>query len=107
LTVQSASWAWGILSRRKRRLRTARGRHAGSYVSTSGLAGNFEGDVTVSGTLSVSSKEFKIDDPLDPGNKYLVHASVESSEMMNIYNGNVTTDELGWPRSASPTGSRL
>ncbi len=40
-------------------------------------------------------KEFKIDHPLDPANKYLVHASVESSEMMNIYSGNVTTDEFG------------
>jgi hypothetical protein len=40
-------------------------------------------------------KDFKIDHPLDPANKYLVHTSVESSEMMNIYSGNVTTDELG------------
>jgi hypothetical protein len=37
----------------------------------------------------------RIDNPVDPGNKYLVHSSVESSEMMNIYSGNVTTDELG------------
>jgi hypothetical protein len=36
-------------------------------------------------------KNFKIDHPLDP-NKYLVHASVESPNMMNIYNGNVTLD---------------
>ena len=40
-------------------------------------------------------KDFKIDHPLDPANKYLLHASVESSEMMNIYTGNVTTDGQG------------
>jgi hypothetical protein len=60
-----------------------------------GLAGDFEGDVFVDGTLSANTKEFKIDHPLDPANEYLVHASVESSEMMNIYSGNVTTDEFG------------
>jgi trimeric autotransporter adhesin len=62
---------------------------------TVGLAADFEGDVFVDGTISANLKEFKIDHPLDPANKYLVHASVESSEMMNIYSGNVTTDELG------------
>jgi hypothetical protein len=61
----------------------------------SGPAGNFTGDVTVSGTLTASTKDFKIDHPLDPANKYLVHASVESSEMMNIYTGNVITDAQG------------
>ena len=61
----------------------------------SGYAGDFSGDVKVSGTLSASSKNFKIDHPLDPANKYLVHSSVESSEMMNIYTGNVTTDAQG------------
>ena len=58
-------------------------------------AGQFNGDVYVTGGLSAATKNFKIDHPLDPANKYLVHASVESSEMMNIYSGNVVTDELG------------
>jgi hypothetical protein len=40
-------------------------------------------------------KDFKIDDPLDPANKYLYHTSVESPDMMDIYNGNVTTDANG------------
>jgi hypothetical protein len=44
---------------------------------------------------SSATKSLKIDHPLDPANKYLVHASVESSEMMNIYTGNVTTDAQG------------
>ena len=38
---------------------------------------------------------FKIDHPLDPENKYLYHSFVESPDMMNIYNGNITTDAEG------------
>ena len=51
--------------------------------------------VDVNGTLFADVKDFKIDHPSDPANKYLQHTSVESSEMMNIYSGNVITDELG------------
>jgi hypothetical protein len=36
-----------------------------------------------------------MDDPLDPANRYFSHASVESSEMKNIYDGKVTTDAQG------------
>ena len=67
-----------------------------------GFAAELNGDVIVFGTLTASSKDFKIDHPADPANKYLVHASVESSEMMNIYSGNVTTDELGLATVALP-----
>jgi hypothetical protein len=56
----------------------------------------FEGDVLVENDLEVNgSKNFRIDHPLDPANKYLVHASIESSEVLNQYSGNITTDELG------------
>ena len=58
-------------------------------------AGNFTGNVNVSGTLTSGVKDFLIDHPLDPANKYLYHASVESSEMMNIYTGNTTLDASG------------
>jgi trimeric autotransporter adhesin len=61
----------------------------------SDLAGFFEGDVVITGNLSAGSKNFKIDHPLDPANKYLSHASIESSEMINIYTGNATTDAQG------------
>ena len=64
-------------------------------VAGSGLAGNFSGNLNVSGVISAGTKDFKIDHPLDPANKYLVHASVESSEMMDIYTGNVITDAQG------------
>ncbi len=63
--------------------------------SPDGYAGNFTGDLNVTGQIFAMVKDFKIDHPLDPANKYLVHASVESSEMKNIYDGNVTTDAQG------------
>ncbi|MGD0922773.1 MAG: hypothetical protein ABSA70_13550, partial [Terriglobia bacterium] len=53
------------------------------------------GDLDVSGTISAPTKNFRIDDPLDPDHKFLYHASVESSEMMTMYTGNVTTDAHG------------
>ncbi|HXY13025.1 MAG TPA: hypothetical protein VEI26_00845 [Terriglobales bacterium] len=60
-----------------------------------GLAGNFTGDVNISGHLSKSSGSFKIDHPQDPANKYLYHSFVESPDMMNIYNGNAVLDDKG------------
>ncbi|MBL8874783.1 MAG: hypothetical protein JNM86_03190 [Phycisphaerae bacterium] len=73
------------------------------YGQSSGTnsAGFFSGNVTVTGDLQVNgSKNFKIDHPLDPANKFLVHAAVESSEMKNIYDGVVT---LGADGSATVT----
>ena len=64
-------------------------------VGVAAYAGYFDGNIEVTGTVFGSVKDFKIDHPLDPANKYLVHTSVESSEMINIYSGNVVTDELG------------
>ena len=56
--------------------------------STGGTAGFFSGNVTITGSLQVNgAKNFKIDHPLDPANKFLVHAAVESPEMKNIYDG--------------------
>jgi hypothetical protein len=66
-----------------------------------GLAGAFSGDVVVAGNLFVTGSlskgggSFKIDHPLDPENKYLYHSFVESPDMMNIYNGNIVTDDRG------------
>jgi hypothetical protein len=64
-------------------------------IAGSDWAGNFVGNLNVTGQIFAGTKDFKIDHPLDPSNKYLVHASVESSEMKNIYDGNVTTDSQG------------
>jgi hypothetical protein len=52
-------------------------------------------NVTVTGTVTKGGGAFKIDDPLDPENKYLYHSFVESPDMMNIYNGNVVLDHNG------------
>ena len=60
-----------------------------------GYAGYFSGDVHVNGTLTALDKQFKIDHPVDPANKYLSHASVESSEMLTLYTGNVVLDSNG------------
>ena len=62
----------------------------------SGEAGTFIGSIFVTGSITAGVKDFKIDHPLEPANKYLVHASIESSEMMNLYAGNVTTDASGY-----------
>lgn len=64
--------------------------------STDGFAGKFAGNVSIVGNLSKSSGTFKIDHPMDPANKYLYHSFVESPDMMNIYNGNATTDAEGF-----------
>ena len=56
---------------------------------------NVLGDLGVSGAIFAGTKDFRIDHPLDPANKYLYHASVESSEMMNIYAGNVMLGPSG------------
>src|SRR5579871_2610520 len=60
-----------------------------------GVAGYFDGNVYVTGTLTAGAKNFKIDHPLDPAKKYLVHACVESDQMINLYRGNVALDTNG------------
>jgi len=65
-------------------------------LSINGLAGSFTGDVHISGNLNVAgTKSFRIDHPLDPANKYLYHASLESSEVLDFYSGNTTLDANG------------
>jgi hypothetical protein len=67
----------------------------GIYAFAPTTAGYFAGNVQVTGTLSKGGGSFKIDDPIDPENKYLYHSFVESPDMMNIYNGNVVLDGRG------------
>ena len=61
----------------------------------SSLAGLFNGNVTITGTLSKGGGSFKIDHPLDPENRYLSHSFVESPDMKNVYDGNVVLDAKG------------
>jgi hypothetical protein len=60
-----------------------------------GHAGLFNRHVVVVGILDAGIKQFRIDHPVDPENRYLVHASVESAERLNVYSGNATTDDDG------------
>jgi len=62
---------------------------------TAPMAASLNGNVSIVGSLSKSSGSFKIDHPLDPENKYLFHSFVESPDMMNVYNGNITLDAHG------------
>lgn len=64
---------------------------SGRAAPNSGKAGFFDGGITVVNGL----KPFTIDHPLDPQNKYLVHTSVESSEMKNVYDGVARLDDDG------------
>lgn len=60
-----------------------------------GYAGYFDGPVRVLSYLYKQGSGFEIDHRLDPANKYLRHSFVESSDMLNFYNGNVILDKNG------------
>ena len=59
------------------------------------LAGDFEGSVTVPGTLTKGGGGFRIDHPLDQESRYLAHSFVESPEMKNFYDGVALLDANG------------
>ncbi len=58
-------------------------------------AGYFQGQITVTSGVNGSAVIMQMDHPLDPANKLLQHAAVESPDMKNIYDGNITTDAAG------------
>jgi trimeric autotransporter adhesin len=70
-------------------------------IGTTGIT--IHGNLTVTGTVAKGAGSFKIDHPLDPANLYLSHSFVESPDMMNIYNGNITTDKDGAATVKLPT----
>jgi len=53
------------------------------------------GNLNVTGSITAGTKDFKIDDPIDPANKYLTHTCVESPDMKNIYDGVAVLDANG------------
>ncbi len=68
----------------------------GSVTDTNvGVAGLFDGDVDITGTLFKGAGAFRIDHPLDPEHKYLNHSFVESPDMKNIYDGVAVFDAAG------------
>ena len=65
------------------------------YIGTPTYAGDFSGDVHITGSLSKGSGSFLIDHPLDPENKLLRHNFVESPENLLIYRGKAQLDGSG------------
>lgn len=54
------------------------------------------GDLGTTGnTYATGIKFFRMDHPLDPANKYLRHASIESNEILNLYRGKEIFDANG------------
>jgi hypothetical protein len=54
-------------------------------------------DLGVAGSIYANgAKNFRIDHPQDPANKYLQHAAMESPEVLNVYRGNVVADANGY-----------
>jgi hypothetical protein len=73
----------------------AKGGAIGIRASGESLAGDFQGNVRVSGVLTKGGGGFKIDHPLDQANRYLTHSFVESPEMKNLYDGVASLDADG------------
>lgn len=75
-----------------------------TYLKNTYSYGNFytTGNATVEGSLNVmGTKNFRITHPNDT-NKYLVHAAIESNEVLNQYSGNVITDGQGYATVTLP-----
>ena len=70
--------------------------------TTANTAAVIIGAVDIYGNLYKSGGAFKIDHPVDPENKYLVHSFVESPDMKNVYDGTVVTDGSGYATVAMP-----
>ncbi|UCD18548.1 MAG: hypothetical protein JSV44_06470, partial [Candidatus Zixiibacteriota bacterium] len=74
---------------------TAYGIYASGGSATPNWAGYFSGNVRVTGTFTNPKSSYIIDHPDYPQDKYLSHSYVGSTEMMNVYSGNVVTDGNG------------
>lgn len=65
-------------------------------LGCTGYSGLFTGRVHASDDLSTSgTKPFRIDHPQDPANRILMHAAIESPEVLNSYSGVVRLDKSG------------
>ncbi len=79
------------------------------HATGSNKAGYFDGDALVTGdlhvggTLTAGAKAFRIDHPLAPKDRILNHISVESSEMLTVYSGNLVLGAAGSARVDLPS----
>ncbi len=71
------------------------GLYAAPSNGGTGNAATLDGNVDVTGTLTTGSATVRIDHPLDPANQYLQYSGVQSSEMLNVYTGNVVLGANG------------
>jgi hypothetical protein len=67
----------------------------GKTASPAGYAGYFQGQVYGTSKMTMAGGNIEIDHPSDPENRILRHSLVEAPERMNVYSGNVNTDETG------------
>ncbi|CAG0950389.1 hypothetical protein PHYC_00168 [Phycisphaerales bacterium] len=70
---------------------------SGQSYGVLGIADSPEGlgIACIGDSITTGNKQFRIDHPLDPANKYLNHYATEGPEPLNVYRGNVTLDERG------------
>jgi hypothetical protein len=54
------------------------------------------GNFAAAGSITGTAKFFEIDHPVDPANKTLRHACIESDEYKNVYDGIVVSDSTGY-----------
>lgn len=77
----------------------------GQAYGVLGIAESAEGlgVACIGDSITTGNKQFRIDHPLDPANKYLNHYAAEGPEPYNVYRGNVTLDESGRARVELPS----
>lgn len=68
----------------------------GNWYGIHGIqTGNGYGVFSTGDSGATGTKFFAIDHPLDPANKFLRHASIESNEILNLYRGTDLFDSSG------------
>lgn len=68
----------------------------GLYATGASRAAYLDGDVVITGTVFEGANRMRIDHPIQPEDRYLVHAAVVSSELKNVYDGTAVLDEDGF-----------
>jgi hypothetical protein len=67
----------------------------GLFATGKTYAAYLDGDVMITGTVLDSVTRVRIDHPLQPDDRYLTHAAVQSAEMKNVYDGTAVLDAEG------------
>lgn len=91
---------WGVVSSISAGAAGVFGYAAGTAGQSYGVLGICDsaegyGVVCIGDSATTGNKQFRIDHPLDPANRYLNHYSSEGPEPLNVYRGNAVLDERG------------